>query len=176
MSAIANKRKQILGLVETDPDTMRAILDACDQSHDMDHRLMRMTVGVGQLAALLGDAGWTKNHLRKIFGYTVGWLLFLGSKRTTVADVQSWISAERDRQQALVIAGKLPFNCSYYKVAPVRKLRVLVEELGEVANAIDKFECARNTKRIDAAHAHLIVELTQVAAVTVAWLESLEGK
>ena len=51
-----------------------------------------------------------------------------------------------------------------------RKFRILAEEIGEVANALDRLEminCMTNQK-------HLREELVQVAAVAVAWLEALE--
>ncbi|MDR3459587.1 MAG: hypothetical protein P4N60_19330 [Verrucomicrobiae bacterium] len=173
MSGIPKKRAKILALVETDPDTMMAVMDGHGEG-DLDHKLMRLTVGIGQLAALLNDAGWTKAHLRKIFGFTTGWLVALGTKRTT-DDVLNRISAERDRQQELVISGKLHFNCSYYRVAPKRKLRVLVEELGEVAQECDLLEQSNAGKRPIHSPALIQDELTQVAAVAVAWLEALEA-
>ena len=47
---------------------------------------------------------------------------------------------------------------------------MLTEEIGEVAEAIDLLEQVDSRARRE----HLITEIVQVAAVAVAWLESLE--
>ena len=74
------------------------------------------------------------------------------------------VSAERDRQHALWDGAHSWGNgdCSGPGVAPEVKLAVLAEEFGEVARAV----LERDT-------AALRTELTQVAAVAVAILESL---
>lgn len=77
------------------------------------------------------------------------------------------VLAERERQAELWSA---PHewgvgDCSSPSIAPEVKLMVLMEEVGEVARATYE-------KDIDA----LRTEITQVAAVAVAWLESLEEK
>lgn len=90
---------------------------------------------------------------------------------------------ERLRQQELLRAGKLTFNCATAAISPDRKLRVLTEELGEIAEAIDQLESvtlgrkefrgafeARRKGKL----AHLRDELTQLTACGIAWLESLE--
>lgn len=81
---------------------------------------------------------------------------------------------ERLRQQDLFRRKQLAFECSSPIVSHDRKLRVATEELGEVAEAIDRIE--QSESKLSKAHStdHLIVELTQLAAVTIAWLESLE--
>jgi NTP pyrophosphatase (non-canonical NTP hydrolase) len=79
------------------------------------------------------------------------------------------IDDERSRQQRLFgdqsIAGDLPRDT---------KLRVLVEEVGEVARAIDVLEAALRIGdvNIPAFRKHLRSELVQVAACAVGWLES----
>lgn len=55
-------------------------------------------------------------------------------------------------------------DCSSQHVHPIVKSAVLMEEAGEVARAI-----------LDRDSADLKTELVQVAAVAVAWLESLGG-
>lgn len=90
---------------------------------------------------------------------------------------------ERLRQQDLFRAGKFSFNCATMGILPDRKLRVVMEELGEVAQAIDALECAVQkpsesedafVRRLKKLRAELRAEITQVAACCVAWLESLE--
>ena len=54
-------------------------------------------------------------------------------------------------------------DCSSYAVAPIVKVAVLTEECGEVARAVLD----------ESPVADLRAELVQVAAVAVAWLESL---
>jgi hypothetical protein len=54
-------------------------------------------------------------------------------------------------------------DCSSAEVAPSVKATVLLEEAGEVARAV-----------LDGKPDRLSIELVQVAAVAVAWLESLE--
>lgn len=72
------------------------------------------------------------------------------------------IAAERSRQERLKEAGKFPFTCADEAPSDDHNLRVLVEEVGEVARACDP-----------ANEDDLRSELIQVAAVAVAWLERL---
>jgi hypothetical protein len=81
---------------------------------------------------------------------------------------------ERLNQRDLLKAGKIPFDCASPIVDANRKLRVLVEEVGEVAEALDLLEPAVVAVEIKKRKAHLRDELTQVAAVAIAWLESME--
>ena len=83
------------------------------------------------------------------------------------------IHKERVRQKSLFLAGKLPFDCASPVTDNRRKFLVLFEECGEVAEAVDKLEAA-GRHGIAFATQHLTTELTQVAAVCVAWLESFE--
>jgi NTP pyrophosphatase (non-canonical NTP hydrolase) len=83
----------------------------------------------------------------------------------TRAAIYAAIDAERDRQAD---RWKMPHywgegDCSSRTIAPVVKVAVLSEECGEVARAVLELDPA-----------HLRTELVQVAAVAVAWLESLE--
>lgn len=102
------------------------------------------------------------------------------------------VRLERLRQNALVESGQLPFNCSdpmptigdshamlgisgvidltQQGVANAIKLAVLTEEVGEVAKEVYTsavFDSDEDTI------AKLRTELVQVAAVAVAWAESL---
>lgn len=74
------------------------------------------------------------------------------------------ILKERARQERLKRQGKFPWTCATTNalVSRADKLTVLAEEFGEVARAI-----------CDGDDANLRDELTQVAAVCLAFLESL---
>lgn len=71
--------------------------------------------------------------------------------------VWGWIEDERTRQDGL---WGWP-NAGLGGADPLKKLAILAEEFGEVANAI-----------LEQDKANLREELVQVAAVCVAWLES----
>jgi NTP pyrophosphatase (non-canonical NTP hydrolase) len=82
----------------------------------------------------------------------------------TRADIWRRIEQERDRQEAKW-SGRHDWgegSCSSSGVAPIVKVAVLSEECGEVARAV-----------LDGGDG-LRAELVQVAAVAVAWLESLD--
>lgn len=74
---------------------------------------------------------------------------------------------ERERQRALFRQRKIAFDVASPIPDARRKFRVLAEEVGEVAHAIDQIE------NHGLARGNLHAELIQVAAVCVAWLESL---
>jgi hypothetical protein len=78
------------------------------------------------------------------------------------------IRREREHQRDLFRRGRISFDVASPIIDVRRKFRVLAEEVGEVAHAIDQVEnhgmVASNIK----------LELIQVAAVCVAWLESME--
>lgn len=80
------------------------------------------------------------------------------------------IKAERARQDRLKSEGRFPATCAD-PISNLRKLAVLAEEFGEIARIVNDLE----DRKISYATARqdLIEELTQTAAVCVAWLESL---
>ncbi len=80
-----------------------------------------------------------------------------------IARVLVEIAAERARQDV----AHPNDNCSQPTIHNSFKLTVLVEEVGEVAQALQR-GCLDTTGR-----AHLREELIQVAAVAAAWAESL---
>lgn len=165
-------RTTVLCLLDHHEEVMRHYLFGHGGKSD-DLRLQVLTTLVGTLAGSLSDADWSRSLLRKIFGYTAGWIAASGERA-----VQMAINAERERQDQLLREGKFLFNCTSRVVDPKRKLRVLVEEQGEVAEAIDYVELFATRphsviKRSDA-KAQLTTELIQVAAVAVGWLESFE--
>lgn len=75
---------------------------------------------------------------------------------------------ERQRQSILYSSGRFDFTCADPRISPLRKLAVLTEEIGEVSK-----EC--NELHQPGARDRLRTELVQVAAVALAWLESMEG-
>lgn len=144
-----------------------------DPKLDHDQKLQELSKGVGSLARMFGF-----DNLARIGAYTSGWADLLQQKGEDGAI--SLINLERDRQDQLLREGKLLYNCASPVASDRRKLRALVEELGEVASAIDRIE--RDIERGVSATVyqgntrHLRTELIQVAAVSVAWLESMEEK
>jgi NTP pyrophosphatase (non-canonical NTP hydrolase) len=80
------------------------------------------------------------------------------------------VQDERLRQNKLVEQGKIPFNCADKARPHSQKLPILVEEIGEVAQAM--MQVTTGSSSHDAKR-DLQKELIQVAAVAVAWAESL---
>ena len=89
-------------------------------------------------------------------------------------NVMARVAQERVRQQELFRGGKFTFTCASTTADDNRKLRVLTEEIGEVAEAIDRIENSKSNHQ--PARDHLRDELVQVAAVACAWLECLEAQ
>lgn len=86
-------------------------------------------------------------------------------KRKEVIDL---IQAERYRQEELKAAGRFPFTCADTPgLTTGQKVAVLAEECGEVARA------ALAADGLVKDGGDVKKELIQVAAVCVAWLESL---
>jgi hypothetical protein len=87
------------------------------------------------------------------------------------------VRSERDRQEELRAAGKFPFTCADPMVDAggdhAVKLAILTEEVGEVAKEV--FEKSVFESDAEDPDAKLRAELTHVAAVAIAWLESLEA-
>lgn len=143
-----------------------------------DDRLLKIQIGLGFLAGVIraNEPREIRSVLQRLAAHATGWVEHLG----ITEDVFALIHAERDRQERLfVVEKKFLFTCASRTASPVRKLRVLVEEVGEVAEAIDKIEVCEAAPAICRRHLpHLRKyfqdELIQVAAVCVAWLESLE--
>lgn len=78
------------------------------------------------------------------------------------------IAAERKRQEELLASGKFSWTCASPEISDERRLSVLMEEVGEVANDINEQNHDPQWRE------KMAVELIQVAAVCVAWLEALE--
>src|SRR5690348_5499085 len=83
------------------------------------------------------------------------------------------VAAERERQEERKRDGRFRYTCADAEMALAEKFTVLGEEVGEVAREVltnAGRRLARDTEGTDAA---LYKELAQVAAVAVAWMESL---
>lgn len=89
-------------------------------------------------------------------------------------NVFALIAQERIRQRELFHQGKITFDVASPIPDANRKLRVLTEEIGAVAQELEKLEAARDRRALKFITEDLREELVQVAAVAVAWLESLE--
>jgi hypothetical protein len=98
-------------------------------------------------------------------------------------EVLSDVNSERSRQEELKKSGKFFWTCASPDVNDSDKLAVLAEEFGEVSKEvvdamIERGRYAKETleqppHRIAALKLALYKELVQVAAVAVAWAESL---
>ena len=103
------------------------------------------------------------------------------------------VVAERARQEELKAAGKFLWSCSddifrvvhdngrseasWYSVSKSDKMAVLSEEVGEASKEVVDYIIQGNKGNTGQQHVHLVnlrKELVQVAAVCVAWLESLD--
>lgn len=78
------------------------------------------------------------------------------------------IDQERARQEILKLVGRFPSTCADPTMPLGHKLAVLAEEFGEVS-----YEVCEALAGHPAAPADLRDELLQVAAVCVAWVESM---
>ena len=79
------------------------------------------------------------------------------------------VRQERARQEQLCAEGRFSHTCASTALTPPQKLAILVEEVGEAARATIEFEGLCSDKH----GKNLRSELVQVAAVAVAWAESL---
>jgi hypothetical protein len=160
MKSLAEHRCRLLGMTTSDFDLALADLSA----------------GVGFIG---GKVVWNLNPknppfhysslLKQTAAFAMGWADSLKVKGETA---YASILKERAHQMQLYRDGEILFDCSSPDVDPKRKHRALVEELGEVAEAVDMVDDQDITMR----RRHLYKELIQVAAIAVAWLESLEVK
>jgi len=163
--AAPSRRKAILSAISV--SSSRIIAFGGKDGHDSN--LAQLTAGVGQAAALLGMPLALQERLNRIAAFCMGWLEALGEQ-----DPLDRFNHERERQQMLLASERILFNCDSPVVDPRRKLRVLVEELGEVSLAIDRIETARHARSRENYLIELKHELVHVGAVAIAWLETPE--
>jgi hypothetical protein len=127
-------------------------------------------------------------------------MIHVNSKKVATMDIKSNldkiyadIQLERHRQEYLKYEGKFKWTCSdnsyvldskSYSISLEKKLSVLGEEFGEVSNEIVEFGISKDkykdTHMDFPEHREVYymqrirTELVQVAAVTVAWIESID--
>jgi hypothetical protein len=100
------------------------------------------------------------------------------------------VQQERKRQGQLLKEGKFPWGCDDPKVSDIKKLGVLAEEFGEAAKEVSQIQeqydrewpdesievIASSIQRAVKRKRKLLrEELIQIAAVAVAWCESLDA-
>ena len=145
------------------------MLLAAAPARSLDVKLAGLTAHTGFLASMVfsstsalyadkPEAFDIKGKLEEIAAYGCGWIWEL-------------LDGGSAGRQATQSDGEIGFDCASPVVDPLRKLRALTEELGEIANAIDLLE---EGPSITARQDHLKDEVVQFTAVSVAWLESLE--
>jgi len=83
------------------------------------------------------------------------------------------INGERDRQEQLRAEGRFKFTCASPLMPWGMKLAALVEEVGEVATDSMALE---GVVQETATPKGLYKELSQVAAICVAWMESIDNE
>lgn len=83
------------------------------------------------------------------------------------------VAAERKRQDRLVADGELKWNCATHGLNPLELFLVVAEEYGEVAQALHNQLHNHGVNRADARKTDLRTELIHLAAVAVAWAESI---
>jgi hypothetical protein len=97
-------------------------------------------------------------------------------------DILARVHTERYRQDDLKAQGKFPWSCAdkmnpdtngQDAIKPAEKLAVLAEEFGEVSSIVCKLQANRDEAKAVSIK-KLQKELIEVAAVCVAWAESLE--
>ncbi len=142
----------------------------------------QLMAGLGQLAGYCNSAthfGLSKSTtLTRLAAHCIGWVESKGRG----VDVFELIDHERQRQRQLFEDGVLLFRVESPAEPEAHKLGVLGEELGEICETIDRLAHAHarrewKGRRLDVKTCglELCAELTQFAAVAVAWLESFEN-
>lgn len=132
--------------------------------------------GISRETGIVGSAdigcGDIIDNLKALAAFTYAWLVHrLSAQGIGELQIVEMIWSERQRQRRLLRENKIAFTCASPIVDARRKFRVLAEEIGEVAEAIDTVERAPRAARAEADH-ELTAEIVQVAAVAIAWLES----
>lgn len=166
MSAKKSKTPKFRLDVFNEIGSKSAIIMALGEKITHDYRLHELTRGIGSIAISIHAPIVA---LQRTAAYAVSWLFAM-----EVKDPWTLIHQERERQEQLHrdYPEKYLVNCSSPVADERRKFRVLIEELGEIAEAIDFLEQQNCLRRRD----ELKKELVQFAAVAVAWLETPERK
>ena len=88
-------------------------------------------------------------------------------------DTIGLVVEERSRQEQLKQEGRFAYTCADTDVSDTEKLVILAREFGEVAESVNVSGDKREKLLSLQTRSHLREELIQVAAVAVAWVESL---
>lgn len=83
------------------------------------------------------------------------------------------VKNERFQQERLKAEGRFRFTCADLELSHAEKLAILTEEVGEVAQQVLEQPDRRLAMDSSGDREHLRRELEQVAAVAVAWIESI---
>jgi hypothetical protein len=110
--------------------------------------------------------------LVRLVSFVIAWLRRDAQVCGGAAALIDQIYLERVRQRSLFLSRRITFDCADPEVSGKRKFRVMFEEAGETAQAVDKIEQLDN---IWTRH-HLATELVQLAAIATAWLEALAAR
>lgn len=102
---------------------------------DENERLEWLIGRIGQLAQTV-----RKLHRHLLLDAAALTFAWLESKHINAGEVRILVSGERLRQRQLFSQGKLSFRVDGDIPSPSRKLHVLIEEVGEVAEAIEAIE------------------------------------
>lgn len=86
------------------------------------------------------------------------------------------VRSERRRQEQLKCEGRFAYTCADPELLNAERLIMLLRELGEVAHAVHSIGDRRKKLLAQQTAAHLRIELVQVAAVAVAWIEALDAQ
>jgi hypothetical protein len=164
-TAVAHRKERLFATDRATPDVVK---------------FKRLQAMIGNLVMTLGGSINTANKRQMVVAigaHCVGWIeskgvLPVGRK----GNVFDQIHQERVYQRQLFLDGKIAWDVSNTTVDDDLKLLTIGEEVGEVAEAVETLMLAKRALRQSKCTVHLCCELTQVAAVAVAWLESMEGR
>lgn len=92
--------------------------------------------------------------------------------RPSASIIYHLIETERLRQEFLKQDGRFQFTCADVEMANGDRLAVLMEEVGETAQAVLELSLISHDRH----DTTLRKEIVQVAAVCVAWLEGLDNE
>lgn len=164
-STLTSGRVAIMELLSHDPDTMRQFIFG-GQTEAPENKLQMLTTLVGMTAGAINDEGWTRANLRKIYGYTSGWLAAMNIKRG-----QSAIMETRDLQNAMFAEGDIPVSMACKTHRNHLKLALLVGALGQIADHVRQFSTGNTSI---ACKENITEAVTELAALAVGWLESFQ--
>jgi len=96
----------------------------------------------------------------------------MSEQATATGEAIARVIRERHRQDDLKAEGRFRFTCADDGMSNTERLACLVEEVGEVAQEVLTQKGRRLARDTEGSEEALRKEITQVAAICVAWLES----